>query len=248
MRKIVLIGLALMVSLTIFGGIAEAAFVNPPETNAPAWWTNSPYQRDMEWDFSSDPTTNNPVYAGIADPPLSIFDSVSFTGDVAWIPSIAGVTRSGFIGIDNTNGNVTKGGTATFHLANLGWDNPYKHIWKEIEFFQQISVTLPESDVTEFLGLEQGYTFQTQTVLLDILSEGFRRENVWYEIQPNPSSEDIIFDFLVEAGTFGVVDNLHIATECVDIPPPPIPEPGTMLLLGSLATGLFGMAGIRKRK
>jgi hypothetical protein len=26
-----------------------------------------------------------------------------------------------------------------------------------------------------------------------------------------------------------------------------VPEPGTMLLLGSLATGLFGFAGLRKR-
>ncbi|MDD5772202.1 MAG: PEP-CTERM sorting domain-containing protein, partial [bacterium] len=28
---------------------------------------------------------------------------------------------------------------------------------------------------------------------------------------------------------------------------PQVPEPGTMFLLGSLATGLFGFAGLRKR-
>jgi len=34
----------------------------------------------------------------------------------------------------------------------------------------------------------------------------------------------------------------------LEIESTPIPEPGTMILLGSLATGLFGVAGLRRRK
>ncbi|HDM37655.1 MAG TPA: PEP-CTERM sorting domain-containing protein, partial [Candidatus Omnitrophica bacterium] len=33
----------------------------------------------------------------------------------------------------------------------------------------------------------------------------------------------------------------------LEIESTPIPEPSTLILLGSLATGLFGMAGLRRK-
>jgi hypothetical protein len=63
---------------------------------------------------------------------------------------------------------------------------------------------------------------------------------VWVEFMPNPPWEEFSFSINLPQGTSYWIDDLHIATECVD----PIPEPCTVLLIG---TGLLGLAGLRKR-
>ena len=242
MKKIALVGIIVLASLILASSAFATAFVNPPETNAPAWATSSPYQRNIYWDFSSNPATIiEQTYAGTEDPTLKSGDNVMLGGGVQWYYSIPGYSRNGLIGIDNRNGSFALTGTATFHIANLPDNNPIKHIWEEIEYYEHDFMS-PISTVATSLVLDAGYA----AIGWDDdehLSDGFDRYNVWYEITPNPFWEEIIFTFTVAPGTLAVMDSFHIATECI-----PIPEPTTMILLGSLATGLFGMAGIRRKK
>jgi hypothetical protein len=243
MKKLAVVGITVLASLVIATSVFATTFVNPPETNAPAWGTSYPYQRNIYWDFSSDPVaTTDQTYAGTYDPSLQISDDVTFAGDVQWYSSISGYSRSGLIGIDNRGGTSTLTGTVTFHIANLPENNPIKHIWEEIEYYEHDFID-PISTVSTSLVLNSGYTVDMGWDNSEGLSDGFDRYNIWYEISPNPYCEEIVFEFSVEPETYAVIDSFHIATECI-----PIPEPATMILLGSLATGLFGVAGIRRKK
>ena len=94
-------------------GIAGALpFVNPPETNAPKWCTPFPYQRNIDWDFSTNPQggpspTGAPGahYEGWLDPDLWGSDFVRFSGDIAWYDTLSEITPTGLIGIDNRGGD-----------------------------------------------------------------------------------------------------------------------------------------------
>jgi hypothetical protein len=243
MRKLALVGIMVLASLILASSAFATVFVNPPETDAPAWATSSPYQRNIYWDFSSDPSsTIDQTYAGSYDAGLSGSDAVTLTGSVSWMSALSGYTRTGLIGIDNRSGSTTLTGTAVFHIANLPQSNPIKHVWEEIEYYENDFIA-PISTVSNSLVLDSGYVVNQGWDDDEHLADGFDRYNVWYEIAPNPFWEEIVFTFSVDPGTFAVIDTFHVATECI-----PIPEPATMILLGSLATGLFGVAGIKRKK
>lgn len=251
MKKIALVGIIVLASLILASTVFAAAFVNPPESSSQAWTTSYPYQRNIYWDFASDPISTDPDYAGYDDPSLQSGDTITMSSEISWFNTLLSNTgtptmpafstsRTGFIGIDNRWGTTDLTGTATFHIANLPENNPIKHIWEEIEYYEHDFLD-PISTVGTSLILDTGYSVNAGWDDSEGLTDGFDRYNVWYEILPNPFWEEIIFTFTVAPGTLAVIDSFHIATEC-------IPEPMTMVLLGSLATGLFGVAGIRRKK
>jgi len=239
--------------LSINLSVSAHEFTNPPEIYAPSWWTDFPYQRNIYWDFDYEsapeipetgllPEDGSPVYEGYDDGELLESDYVWIDpdGPVKWYPTVPGFSRYGLLGIDNRQGTEILEGDIVIHLDNHERDWPFKHVWKEIVYYEH-DLTEPISYLRETMGLDNGYTFDCREPIIQVLTDGFERHNVWYEIQPNPYWEDIKFHFYADPGQLVVIDTLHIATECV------IPEPGTMILLGSLAIGLFGMAGLRRR-
>ena len=222
---------------------AGAAFDQPPDTHFPGWQTAPPYQRNILWDFSSNPngpngdqsTPGNPgpspgaVYSGTEDETLWVSDFIVFTEAAAWIEAFGG------IGVDNRNGNTTATGTATFHLDNLDFPNLFKHLYFEAD----ISEYNPPGGTTG--GTDANVTSQPGA-LVSFIDGGYTDPaghlfHMW-EIIPNPAWEEIAFTWDVQPGGYKYFRSLHFATECV------VPIPSAVLLLGS---GLVGLAGFRKK-
>jgi hypothetical protein len=137
------------------------------------------------------------------------------------------------IGIDNQQGDSTLTGTAIFHIDNTADTIGKKNFWFE-EFW------LPGSDNTwtnnlydptgamgTYLGGPDDSTFNGE-----LLHDGE------WQIIPNPTNETFVVSFSVPAGQYELLDELHIATECVP-DPEATPEPGTLSLVG---LGLAGFA------
>jgi len=74
-----------------------------------------------------------------------------------------------------------------------------------------------------------------------------------YDIWPGCSLSGFSFQSNYGPGNLGYkiegwdIDNDDYGSTNTGTTSAPVPEPSTMILLGSLATGLFGMAGLRKR-
>ena len=66
------------------------------------------------------------------------------------------------------------------------------------------------------------------------VGNGFYRTDWEAGTSPNPPWEDVQFEFIVPAGAVMVLDDVHIATEC-------IPEPGSVALM------LVGLGGFAAR-
>jgi len=244
--SLVLMGMAILVLSSPSWG---SVFENPPEVYAPAWSTSYPYQRNIDWDFSTDPE-GGPTgsgapgadYSGYDDPFLWDSDFVQFTGDVQWFDTAPGTGTnpySGVIGIDNRGGLDHLSGTAVFHIDNWPIDNLVKHMWLEVDY-----ATEDGGDFWWYLDLPVGYS-ETDWDFFDDREIGtdpeLRRVNFWNEIEPNPPWEEIVIGFEVPVDTFVFIDRFHIATEC-------IPEPSTLVIWSLLALCGIGIGWRRRRK
>jgi len=203
-----------------------AVFVNPPEYAAPKWETKSPYQRDIYFDFAVRPVTiptngiQGASYTGTLDPILKLSDTVS-GGSPLWHSSLAGFSRTGFLGLDNRSGNFGLNATVTLHVANTEVLGPEKHVWLEYEWYASpgtnvvfFSVAGPDGKEWPLLG---GDPYQ-------YIGDEFFRGDLEFGASPNPEWETITIHFYAEPGGAAFLDKLHIATECV-------PEPSALALV-----------------
>ena len=235
MKKVIFILVTVLFSIGLLMSTEKLAiahpFINPPEIYAPDWQTVFPYQRNIYWNFEVMPEGGPPgpvpgaVYEGWLDPSLWSSDYVTLSGDVVWDSSLES------IGIGNTGGT----GEAIFHLDNRIVNNPIKHVYLEATVINSDSQNPESYWGPPYLEVPPGYTtngdywgyFWTDLGNSWLL-------NMWFEIRPNPSSENIVLPFSVPNGKYVWINDLHLATECV-------PEPFTILLFGS---GLIGLIGI----
>jgi hypothetical protein len=246
-RNIVrVMALAAVVSLLTATQVkAGSTFELPPELNAPGWLTNHPYQRNILYDFSEDPRggptpngTPDAEYFGALDDVLQDSDECSSTGGAEWYDVVTGLpggTISGMFGIDNRAGVDPLSGTLVFHLDNRPRPNPVKHIWVEMDAAVSNGATLDLSVVPQpgSVVTEGPLVVDTRVIANDLV-----RQNIWAQIQPNPFWEELVFEFNVPAGEFALLDQVHVATEC-------IPEPGGFALFG--AAGVAGLIRRRRR-
>lgn len=227
-------------------------FELPPEVGAPRWHTVFPYQRNIDWDFSTDPRSTPPHYEGWDDDWLHVSDFVELTGDVHWYDVVPGESTDGdgqtgtnqdgdyhgVIGLDNREGQETLQGQAIFHIDN--WDTPnVKHIWEEYDFVI-FDPTFAGSSIIQDLDRGGSSLEGIEVVSLGQISTEPKlyRQDIWYELIPNPPYEAKIVTFTAAAGTMVIFDRLHIATECV-------PEPATMSLL---AMGVLPVGSLLRRR
>jgi hypothetical protein len=208
-------------------------FVNPPESAwSPPWVGGAPYQRNIFWDFSVNPVggpssggTPGADYEGFLDQDLRTSDFVTFTGAVQWFQTVTvgGNTYNGAIGIVNNDPNgQALTGVVTFHIDNLVDDLSLKNIWIEDTGVKSAGSTLTETIVAPPGFVSAGPFNQSSTPI----DNGLFRENVGFQVIPNPEFEEDVLTFVVPAGGFIIFDSYHIATQSV-------PEPSSLILLGT---------------
>jgi len=230
----------LVVSLAgAMSATAQLPFVNPPETYwNPPWQGGSPYQRDIFWNFSVNPTggpssigTPGALYWGTLDQDLKASDYVTFSDSVQYFT--AALSPDGLAGFGITNaGSVTLTGLAQFTLGNT-MNLLQKNIWVELTGVASASnqATLYiQAPGAEYLHLPGPQYSVALGYYSDKEVQSSFLQDYGYTILPNPPSEVIQFEFNVAPGEYDVINGLHIATECV-------PEPATfsLLALGTLA-------------
>lgn len=235
--------LSFAVALVVATGVAWASpFEWAPENYQP-WSSGFPYQRNIDLTFDVSPVgipngggIPGAHYQGSADPWLSASDFVTFSGAFQWYGSVGGLPLTGLIGIDNREGNRPASGEVVIHLDNLPSLTAQKRIWIEWDFV----TSQPNIPWTFFISDSLGNLPAEQWASSIRSVDGVLRQNLWFELRPNPLWEEITIMLpFVPAGQYFLIDRFHVATECI-----PEPATATLAVLGGL--GLI-WAGRRAR-
>ena len=205
-----------------------ASFYKPPEFYAPVWQTTFPYQRDINMGFGMNPVAApgagipGALYAGTLDPSLKGSDYAQFSTGVQWYSYVTNTPGNGVVGLFNNSGSAWRNGTATFRLDNTTVANQEKHLWLEFDWYADPGTNFVMASVTGLTGDE--WPTLGNPIYTD-LPNGYVRQDIEFVTSPNPAWENVVFTFYVSPYSTVLLDNVHIATECV-------PEPALLALLG----------------
>lgn len=229
MRWAVVGGLLGMVAAT--GLVWASPFEWAPEDYRP-WTSGFPYQRNVDLTFDVSPVGAAEAgipgahYEGSADGSLSASDFVNFSGAFQWYSSVGGLPLTGLVGIDNRGGNTARNGQMVIHLDNIPSLTAFKRIWIEWDFVRSATNIPFTFYVSDSLGNLPAAQWESELRLVD----GVWRQNLWFELRPNPLWEEITFILpFVPAGQYFLIDRFHVATECI-----PEPATGILALVGGL--------------
>ena len=249
-RKLLVATLVVVISAS---AASAFSFGQPPESTWSDWVLPYPYQRNILWDFETDPF-GGPTSAGAPGAGYAGWDDSSLWGSdyvsgydpdrVGTAPGFQSAdyfesldfgddgTLSGGIGTDNRNGSAYACGWATFHIDNWA-DGAVKHLWCEMEYYESGS-----AGIVVNLGAAPGTNWQMPVFENADLGNGWHRWTFGMTYLPNPEWEEFTISFGTQPGGIVVLDDFHIATECV-------PEPATLSLLG---LGLSGLVVAHRRR
>lgn len=219
----------LLMLLLAVTSAAWADYVNPPDFTP---------QRTLFWEFtqsaSEDPTS---VVGGTWNEGIWECDFLEDSGSLQWYASFSRWSeRTGLIGFDNSDGQVSVSGSSKIHINNFPTPNPVKYIWFEVEVYQWGDVTSTAS----FVVPEGCTATKVEAGPPTLLPDGGFRSNDKWEIRPNPGYEEFIWSFTVGPGSGILVDKFYVSTACV-------PEPSAIVVLGSGLVGLIGFASKKRR-
>jgi len=202
------------------------------------WITPFPYQRNIRYTFDNGLDLSQVICQGSDDRVLHPSDWIQIE-NMTWFDNDAFIfgaaRRYGLVGINNRQGTTAVTGSITFHIDN--WDSPndWKHVWQEF-----IDTSSGGISVSYGLDMPAGYEELTGgSLITHLLADGYTIRNDPDKIWPNPPWEEVVVEVSVNAGSYYLLDEAHIATECV-------PEPATLLLLGSGGALLITALGRRR--
>jgi len=192
--------------LLVISGLMCLTFVTQSALAGPWWNTGDPSTTHQIWTFD-DPNTTGPEVNGnpYGMPLAEIYSAGFFALGPEWSASWQG--REGVWRAESLE--------FALQIPNQEVDNPRKEIWLQIDFLGQLgSFSVSPIPVG---GGTVGLISQTT----ELLSDGWKRLNALWYIEPNPNEEYVCYSFYGGAA----VDRVVVDTIC-------IPEPLTICFLG----------------
>lgn len=211
MKRLILVIFFLSAVLTVQNAFAHDLII--PE------WRGISGTTYQEWSFS---TSSDPVCPDVISNPFGTASADITVGQYGsgWHNQLLGMgSQTGYWDLGGTGGSITIG------IDNVPEPNPYKEIWIQITYYDDI--TAPPEVVVPSATLIS----RQSGLLIEHVSTGgdWKLDQYVFRIEPNPNHETI--QILPHPHWMSVIDHVIIDTFCV-------PEPA------SLFVSLFGIVGL----
>ncbi len=187
-------------------------------------------QRTLYWGFDSGTGWETPV-TEVGPAWGSLGTDALTTSGFSWIDSPSDWAGKKVLGMRNDTNQAIEG-WLDITLWNYDNQRPVKNLWLEY---------IRKSNTSALISLlAPGYSTSLNLVDNVSMENGSVRHDFSGLITPNPNSETLRWYVSLDPGEYYYLDEVRISTEC-------IPEPGSLVALGSGLIGLAGMALRRRR-